>query len=384
VGDARPGIRCGRRYGDLRCGGCAHFEGVVERVEHPGQLLLEWRHRIDTDRFERLELVSAVAVDVGSSAVVRAAGRELWRLLMQSYSAAFEAIGVLNQVSVDAEAALPRALEIARADVRALDEACSRFRADSELAAVNRAAGSEVSVGPLLLEIVEVALLAAAATGGLVDPTVGAALGALGYDRDFTLVAGSDRTTFRLVPAAGWQNVDVDRRRGTIRIPAGAALDLGAVAKAFAADRIAARIRSETGAAVLVSLGGDIAVGGAPSGGWPIRVTDDHRRLDGPGQTVAIADGGLATSSIAVRRWRAGGGELHHIVDPTSGRPAAEHWRTASVAAATCIDANAAATAAILKGEDAPAWLEGLGLAARLVRPDCSVVSTARWPGETP
>lgn len=303
---------------------------------------------------------------------------------MQAYATSFEAIGVLNQVTVDAETALAPAREIAHAEVKALDQACSRFRDDSELAAVNRAAGSEVGVGPLLLEAVEVALLAAAATGGLVDPTVGPALGALGYDRDFKLVARSERTTFRLVPAAGWRTVDVDRRRATIRIPAGASLDLGAVAKAFAADRIAARIRDETGAGVLVSLGGDVAVAGAPSGGWPIRVTDDHRRLDGPGQTVAIVDGGLATSSTTVRRWRAGGGELHHIIDPASGSPVVECWRTVSVAAATCVDANAAATAAILKGEDAPRWLERLGLAARLVRPDGSVASTSRWPEETP
>lgn len=299
-------------------------------------------------------------------------------------SASFEAIGVVNQVTVEVEAALPRAVEIARAEVEALDRACSRFRDDSELAAVNRAAGSDVRVGPLLLEAVEVALRASAATDGLVDPTVGRALGALGYDRDFDLVSGSERATFRLVPAAGWRRVRVDRPRGTVRIPAGAELDLGALAKAFAADRIASRIRRETGAAALVSLGGDVAVAGALEGGWPIRVTDDHRRLDGPGQTVAIVDGGVATSSTTVRRWRAGSRELHHIVDPASGRPAPERWRTVSVAAGTCAAANAAATAAIVKGDDAPAWLERLGLAARLVRPDGSTASTSRWPAPTP
>ena len=303
---------------------------------------------------------------------------------MRVVSASFPAIGVVNQVTVETEAALPRAVEIARAEVEALDEACSRFRDDSELAAVNRAAGSDVCVGPLLLEAVEIALRASASTEGLVDPTVGRALRALGYDRDFDLLAGSERATFRLVPAAGWQRVRVDRRRGTLRIPAGAELDLGAVSKAFAADRIAARIHRETGASVLVSLGGDIAVAGAPQGGWPIRVTDDHRRLDGPGQTVAITDGGVATSSTTIRRWRAGRDELHHIVDPASGRPALEHWRTVSVAARTCAAANAAATAAIIRGNDAPGWLERLGLAARLVRPDGLVASTSRWPRELP
>jgi thiamine biosynthesis lipoprotein len=294
-------------------------------------------------------------------------------------SATFDAIGVTNQVVVDAEDVLETALGIARAEVRELDRACSRFRDDSELAAVNRAAGSEVAVGPLLLDVVEAALHAAAATRGLVDPTVGPALAALGYDRDFRLVAGSVTRSLRLVPACGWQRVRVDRRRSTIRIPRGAALDLGAVAKAYAADRIAARIHASTGASALVSLGGDVSVAGSPPGGWPVMVTDDHRD-DGPGQMVGVTDGGLATSSTAVRRWRAGGRELHHIVEPSSGMPAPEHWRTVSVAAATCVDANAAATAAVLMGEAAPSWLDGMGLAARLVRPDGSVRSTARWP----
>jgi thiamine biosynthesis lipoprotein len=301
-----------------------------------------------------------------------------------AHSETFDAIGVKNVVAVDRADALASALELARDEVAALDLACSRFRDDSDLAAVNRAAGSEVAVGPLLLEVVDVALRVAAATGGAVDPTVGPALVALGYDRDYGAVISANRKSFRVVPATGWHRVRLDRARGTIRVAPDAALDLGAVAKAFAADRIANRIRAATGANVLVGLGGDIAVAGAPDGGWPVRVTEDHRLLDGPVQVVAIAGGGLATSSTTVRRWRAGRRDLHHIVDPVSGRPAGEHWRTVTVAAASCVDANAAATAAIVKGEVAGAWLERLGLAARLVRADGAVASTACWPKETP
>ncbi len=303
---------------------------------------------------------------------------------MTSHAETFEAIGLANTVVVDVESALEPALAIARAEVDALDRACSRFRDDSDLAAVNRAAGADAPAGPLLLAVVDASLRAAAATGGLVDPTVGHALRALGYDRDFRLVATSSRGAFEVRPAAGWRRVRLDRRAGTIRVPRGAELDLGAVGKAFAADRIAARVHSATGARVLVSLGGDVAVAGAPPGGWPVLVTDDHRGLDGTGQTVGVAEGGLATSSTTVRRWRAGGREMHHVVDPASGVPAVEHWRTVSVAAATCADANAAATAAIVTGPGAPAWLEGLGLAARLVRPDGAVVTTSGWPGIAP
>jgi thiamine biosynthesis lipoprotein len=91
--------------------------------------------------------------------------------------------------------------------------------------------------------------------------------------------------------------------QGRFRIPSGGELDLGAVAKALAADRIAARVRAATGSGVLVSLGGDVAVAGAPDGGWPVLVTDDHRGVDCTGQTVGVADGGLATSSTTVRGW---------------------------------------------------------------------------------
>jgi thiamine biosynthesis lipoprotein len=295
-------------------------------------------------------------------------------------SATFEAIGVANTVVVDSEDALETALAIARSEVDALDRSCSRFRDDSEVGSVNREAGSDVHVGPLLLAVVEEALRVAAVTGGRVDPTVGPALRALGYDRDFRLIARRGPPGFTYVPAVGWRAVRIDRRRSTLRIPRGSTLDLGAIAKAFAADRIASRVHAATCAKALVGLGGDISVADAPPGGWPVVVTDDHRREDGRGQTVGISHGGLATSSTTVRRWRAGDRDMHHIVDPTTGQPAVDHWRTVSVAAATCVDANAAATAAIVMGVAAPVWLERQGLAARLVGSDGAVTMTCGWP----
>jgi thiamine biosynthesis lipoprotein len=298
-----------------------------------------------------------------------------------SASATFEAIGVLNQITVGEPGALDAAIRIATFEVAALDRACSRFREDSELSRLNRSGGGTFAVSPLLFDALEAALHAASATGGLVDPTVGASLTALGWDRDFAQVVVRPHAAERLavVPAAGWRAILLDT--GTVRIPAGVELDLGATAKAFAADRIAVRISEETGARVLVSLGGDLAVRGAPPGGWPVLVADDHRRR-GTGQVVAISGGGLATSSTTVRRWRRGGRDLHHIVDPATGEPVAEHWRTVSVAAATCLDANTASTAAILCGPDAPAWLAARNLPARLVSTDGAVVHVAGWPAE--
>jgi thiamine biosynthesis lipoprotein len=163
-------------------------------------------------------------------------------------------------------------------------------------------------------------------------------------------------------------------------------VDLGATAKARCADLAAIKASSKVGCGVLVSLGGDVAVGGpAPAGGWKIRVTDktDEPALTAePGQTVEVHTGGLATSGVSARTWRRGGLDLHHIIDPRTGTPARVVWRTVSVAAATCTDANIAATSAIVLGEEAPAWLAARHLPARLVAPDGAVTVVGGWPAE--
>jgi FAD:protein FMN transferase len=302
---------------------------------------------------------------------------------MAFHTQSFDAIGCTNEITVLDRTAVDTALEIAWTHVAAIDFTCSRFRDDSELAQLN--ATGEAVVSRLLLEAVDVALAAAETTGGAVDPTVGAALRSLGYDRDFDFVvrAGAN-PSFALVPATGWRSVQVDRERSTVRLRPGTELDLGATVKALAADLIAADVHRETSSPVLVSLGGDIAVAGdPPAGGWPVFVTDDHRRRRGSaGQVVAIDGGGLATSSTTVRRWRAGRSEHHHIVDPRTGASAPEVWRTVSVAAPSCVDANVAATAAIVLGSVAPGWLAARGLPARLVHRDGSVATASGWPAE--
>jgi thiamine biosynthesis lipoprotein len=105
---------------------------------------------------------------------------------------------------------------------------------------------------------------------------------------------------------------------------------------------------------------------------------------EGPSTVVAIRDGGLATSSTTARRWQRGGDVLHHILDPRTGLPAEPVWRTVSVAAGTCVDANAASTAAVIRGRAALGWLARLGLPARLVDATGVVFTVAGWPQETP
>lgn len=299
-------------------------------------------------------------------------------------SSRWEALGTDVAVFVEREDQLNDARLILESELRRLDLAASRFRTDSELWAINRGAGRWVEVGPLCLEAVEAGLRAARLTAGLVDPTIGRSLRLAGYDRDHRALAARRPARVRFVAAAGWQAVEVDRRRSAVRVAAGVELDLGATAKALGADRAAAAIARQLGTGVMVDLGGDIAVaGGAPAAGWPVRVTEDHAAgFDAPGQTVAIRTGGLATSSITVRRWAGPRGDLHHILDPRTGKPAGETWRAVSIAAASCLDANTASTAAVLHGPGAPRWLERRRLPARLTARDGETVHVAGWPRE--
>jgi thiamine biosynthesis lipoprotein len=280
--------------------------------------------------------------------------------------------------------AINDARDLVRAETTAMDEACSRFRPDSELSRVNALAGEPVHVSALFAEVVSAALRAAAATAGDVDPTCGAGLEAVGYDRDIEVLWEDDVriVVHEYLPAPGWQTIGWNPATRTLRVPEGCRLDFGAVAKALSADRAAATVADELGCGVLVSLGGDIATAGpAPDKGWRIRVTDDHRDgEEAPGQTIAMHTGALATSSTTVRRWQGQSGPLHHVLDPRTGRPATTCWRTVSVTAATCVDANTAATATLVRGHPAEAWLAAQSLPARLVHHDGTVRTVGGWP----
>ncbi len=294
-------------------------------------------------------------------------------------AAAMTALSTTALLVVAEPAALDEGMRLLAEDLAAIDLAASRFRADSELSRLP--AGRAVSISPLLTEAVAVALRAARLTDGIVDPTVADAVSGLGYDRDFSQLTDGPISTR---PAPGWWRIALDVDRCEVLLPHGVHLDLGATAKALVADRAAERIGTALGCGVLVSLGGDVATHGiAPEGGWRIGVGDDHRTAaTDPDAMVTIVDGGLATSSTTVRRWRRAGRDLHHIVDPRTGDLPTTPWRTASVAAASCVDANTASTAAIVLGDLAPSWLAERGLPARLVDIDGAVHTVAGWPAD--
>jgi thiamine biosynthesis lipoprotein len=309
-----------------------------------------------------------------------------------------DALGTSARVAAWPPCGLAAVLAAVDAELDRLDRQASRFRADSEVSRIHRAPGPVHRVSDGLAEAIRVALAAAQWTGGLTDPTVGAALIALGYDRDFAAIgpgmppppAGPD-------PVPGWRSV---RLHGTaLRLPAGTVLDLGATGKGLGSDRAATAAGRACGqGGVLVSLGGDIMVDGLPPrGGWPVAVADSCDLGGGtpadtvgglagnpgggpPGQLVRLAAGGLATSSVTCRQWQRDGQPVHHIIDPRTGSPAYGPWRTVSVAAASCAEANAAATAAIVAGTDAERWLARTGLPARLVSHHGIVRLLGGWP----
>lgn len=300
------------------------------------------------------------------------------------------ALGTYAQIVVDDDTAAPRALEIGKRVVAHIDATCSRFRPDSDLSRASARAGSWVQVDPMLVRALDAALGAARATGGLVDPTLGRHLVELGYDRDLHLVrqqAAAARPDSGVAPGSArpgahrWREVGTDAE-GWVRVPTGCALDLGATGKAFAADLVAATVAAELGCSVIVSLGGDVAsISQSGQAGWQVLVSDnDAGDLTSGGQVVVLTNGGLATSSTRHRRWTHAGAAVHHIVDPRTGRPAEEVIVTATVSASSCVDANAASTAAIILGREAPEWLSERRLSSLLVDVDGRTTRCADWP----
>ena len=308
----------------------------------------------------------------------------------------FRALGTSALVGVADPSAAEAAERLLRRTLDAFDLACSRFREDSEITALERAAGEPRVVGGLLFDALSIAIEVARLTDGAVDPTVGGCLRSLGYDRDFGLVALDEAcappASLRAggapardrhgapVPAPGWRTVELDASRRTVRIDPGTVLDLGSTAKAFAADAAAALIAATTGSGTIVSLGGDVAVAGAaPGTGWSVGLATSSSATGADVQTtLTMGAGGLASSSAGVRAWGPGG-SLHHIVDPRTGACAPVCWSLASAAAPTCVEANAATTAALVWGEEAPEMLSRLGYPARLVRDDGEVLTLNGW-----
>ena len=258
--------------------------------------------------------------------------------------------------------------------------ASSRFRPDSEVMQLARTGANNTSISPTLALLIDGALKAARDSDGDVDPLLGGELANLGYDRDFARLPsitakGVSITQGPLRPIL-WPLIQLNGTKLTL--PAGTALDLGATAKAMAADLAAARVAEELDTAALISLGGDIATAGNAKEPWQVLVRDTDAD---PWQQVSLHSGfAMATSSTRKRRWSHRGLAMHHILDPAFGLPAHPVHSSITVAAATCLQANTYTTAGIVRGAKALQWLESMNLPARLVGLDGTVQGTSRWP----
>lgn len=278
----------------------------------------------------------------------------------------FRAMGTEVEMLVDSgEGRDPSdALRAARDEVVRLEALLSRFSPDSEVSRLNR--DREAVLPPDVLTVLLAGLDARATTAGRFDPTVGAAVAAAGYDRDRRR-GPLDTSAPAGTPRPGGHAVAVDPRTGRVRLAPGAVLDLGGIAKGYAADR-AATILAGAGPA-LVSVGGDIAVSGPRTGGrgWPVAVGDD-------GPVLAVAAGGIATSGVDRRRWTRGGRPMHHVIDPRTGAPAETDLLRVTACGPSALRAEVTATDLLLRGHrGALRRAATLGIAAVLVTRDGAV-----------
>jgi thiamine biosynthesis lipoprotein len=293
-------------------------------------------------------------------------------------SRAWSAWSCTVRLTVDDPAVLGAACGELKALMDRVDKAASRFRPDSELSIVNGRAGALIPVSRLLVDLVDVSLVAARLSGGAVDPTVGPAVIAAGYDTDIEAV----RRRFPQAPddpkpVAGWQEVRLNRKLALLGVPKEAALDLGATAKAWTADRAANMLSKRYGCAVLVEIGGDLRAAGQPREPWVVTVAE---RAGDEGVLVTLAHGSLTTSTRTVRRWQTPTGYAHHVIDPRTGRPAEGPYRTASVWAPTAVRANTFSTALIATGDAALGRLKLAGHPARLVADNGEITELSGWP----
>lgn len=267
-----------------------------------------------------------------------------------------------------ANAAIARAM----AWLDTLSDRITRFSGESELSRLNASAGEWRPVSGLLFAIVAESVAAARATGGLFDPALLPLLEAIGYDRDYDEIEHRETGHRNAGPfvSGRWRDIELDAKRLRILLPPGARLDLGGIAKGWAADAVLARHLGDYDNA-LINAGGDMRACGGPHPGeaWPIGIGDPLAPNDTESSenaaVLTMSRGGLATSGATGRWWKQNGARQHHLLDPRTGRPIplwidasdSEHQPDASplIATATALapsaaHAEVAAKVALLRG----------------------------------
>lgn len=266
--------------------------------------------------------------------------------------ARFRALGSDVHVVVLGDVALP---DVARARLEELEALWSRFRPDSELCALNAAAGGPaVRVSVETVAVVKAAVDSWRVTGGLFDPTVLPALTAAGYDRSFDVLPAATPEAPGAAEVPGCSGVEVDLDRCTVRLPAGVALDLGGIGKGFAADIVARELVASGAGGACVNLGGDLRCLGQPpaSHGWTVGVAAENSDEEGDLAGLALREGAVATSTVRRRTWMRADQRCHHVIDPRTGVPGDSDLVAVTVLAAEARWAEAFTKAALLAGAD--------------------------------
>jgi thiamine biosynthesis lipoprotein len=273
-------------------------------------------------------------------------GDTLWRRSFRSMGTAVTLILPQPRRHEEAERA-ENAFGIVQTTFTREDRRFSRFRSESEISAVNAAAGRWMDVSRPFGAVLRASLRAAKRTDGLFDPTVLPALLAAGYDRDFDeVLAGARLALHPPDPCGRWRDIRLAGDR--VRIPQGVALDFGGIAKGWTVDRCAKRIRDLVPWA-LVDAGGDLrVVGPSPEDGVEIAIEDPY---DASSEILRlrVRAGAVATSSVTIRAWGPG---LHHLIDPRTGRPADTDVIQATVWADSCARAEVGSKWALLAPDD--------------------------------
>jgi thiamine biosynthesis lipoprotein len=260
----------------------------------------------------------------------------------------------------------------------------SRFLPDSELSRLNRNAGQDIEVGPLLFHVLETALTAAEATHGLYDPTLLHQLTQVGYDRSFdSLDRQQAENMYSPSPGGRWRDIQIEKHTRCVRLPRGVGVDFGGIAKGMAVDAALARLQDEQVSPALVNAGGDLAVSGLPpdEAAWSIAIEDGQGEV--AHWIVPLERGCMATSGIARRQWRQGAQVRHHLLDPRTGLPAQNSMWSVSVVAARCEQAEVAAKVAFLLGmERGSEFLRSTGLSGLLLEDDGTWQAVGSWPAK--
>lgn len=286
----------------------------------------------------------------------------------------FRAMGCPCELRLYAsDAASARELAAAcRGEVERLEQKYSRYRDDSVVARLNRAAGDPAGaiVDDETAALLDYADICHAQSGGLFDVTSGVLRRAWDFRSGRLPEAGA---VDALLDRVGWHRVRWERPR--LVLPAAdMEVDLGGYVKEYAADRLAALCRALGARSGLVDLGGDLAVVGPHPDGrpWMVGVRDARNPLRAV-RSLPVERGGVATSGDYERCMVVDGVRYGHVLDPRSGWPVAG-WSSVTVVAERCLIAGTASTIALLQGEEAGAWLDASGAPHVRQHPDGRVV----------